>query len=93
MFSKSEIISLRDRFPELRGLDNSSVDQELIDWIILNRREAHRKWVSHLPATKAAAEAAYQTEVNRYLSKNPTGKNADKAGLRAAREIWSDFRR
>jgi len=93
MFSKSEIISLRDRFPELRGLDKSSISHKLIGDIIFNRREAHRKWVSNLPATKAAAEVAYQTEVDRYLSKNPNGKNADKAGLRAAREIWSDFRR
>ena len=93
MFSNSEIAQLRNRFPELAGLDRSSIDQRLIDDLIFNRRNAHRNWLNALPATKAAAEAAYQTAYDRYKMKNPAGKNAAKAGLRAAREIWSGFQK
>ena len=93
MFSNSEIAQLRIRFPKLAGMDPSSIDQRLIDDLVFNRRDAQRNWLNALPATKTAAEAAYQTAYDRYLSKNPAGKNAAKAGLRAAREIWSGYQK
>ena len=90
-FTKAEIKELRETYPELRGMDDSSVTEEVIMRIQANRAAAHREWLAKLPELKAQAQAAYDAEVARYLSKNPNGKNAKKAGIRKAREIWSGF--
>jgi hypothetical protein len=51
------------------------------------------QWPAKKAALKASADAAYDAEVARYKEKNPSGKNAAKAGLRKAREVWSGYTR
>ena len=91
MFSKSEIRDLRGRFPELAGLDDSSIDRALIDNILFTRSQATKKAEANRAAKIAAAKAAYDAELIRYRTKNPTGKNARKSAQRKAREIWPSF--
>lgn len=57
-----------------------------------NRRIA-AEWPAKKAALKAQAAAAFDAEVARYKQKNPGGKNAGKAGLRAARAVWSGYTR
>ena len=89
MFSKHEITEMRARFSELRGLDDTSIDETLIRDIEFNRSEATRKAATELK--KAAAKAAYDAEMARYLAKNMNGKNGRKTALRAARAIFAGF--
>lgn len=91
MMTKTEIKIARETYPELRGMDDSSITDEVIMWIQANRAAAQREWRAKLPALKAQAQAAYDAEVSRYLARNPNGKNAKKAGIRAARKIWHGF--
>lgn len=91
MMTNAEIKIARETYPELRVLDDSSITDEVIMWIRANRAAAQREWLAKLPALKAQAQAAYDAEVSRYLARNPNGKNAKKAGIRAARKIWHGF--
>lgn len=90
-YTPDEIRDLRSRYSELAGLDNSSIDQQLIDRIVLARRNAQRQSEAERPARIAAAQAAYDAELARYKARNPTGKNGRKAAQRKAREIYPAF--
>ena len=46
---------------------------------------ANRRWLADLPERRAAALAAYTAALAE------GGKNAEKRGVRRAREIWSSF--
>lgn len=89
----AKIRELRDHFPELRGLDDSSIDDRLIADIEYNRAKARDQFAANLPALNAQAQAAYDAEMARYKSANPSGKNGRKAAMRAARSVWSGFGR
>jgi hypothetical protein len=93
MFTKLEILDLRATFAELRGLDDTSIDETLIANIRFNRAQAQKKFAAELPAKKIAAQAAYDAELARYLAKRPNGKNGRKGALLVARAIWDGFGR
>lgn len=91
-FTSDEIRDLRLTYAaELRGLDDASIDDELIGWIRAARRDAESVARRDLPAKKALARDAFEHELAKYTSSHPQGKNGRKSALRAARAIWSGF--
>jgi hypothetical protein len=70
-------------------------DRATAEEIARHREAENRSLVAAWPARKrellAAARKAYTEAEGAYLARRPDGKNAAKAGLRAAREVWSGF--